>query len=556
VSEQLETDVLVVGGGAAGLRAALQAAERGRRVILLAKGPISRSGITPLASTGVTASFDPEDSRELHYQDTMRGGRGLADTPLVRALAEDAPEQVRWLASIGQRFSTNANGSFALTIRPGQSQPRNCFAIGGGWSMSRTLLLKTADYPQLRVVQDAYVTSLVVRDGEVRGAICLDLKSGGVIVIQAGATVLATGGYGQLWKVSDCPPDSTGDGAVLALDAGATLVDLEMVQFYPAVGVYPSVIRGLIMVPYEFGINPDLLGGRLLNGKSEQFVQGFPMRDELARAIFCEIEEDRATRHGGVYMDLVHSKYEKEELTRRIRTYIPSQNAHMLKLGIDIAEQMIEVAPAPHFCCGGIRIDDHGATDLPGLFAAGECAGNVQGANRISGNALAETLVFGARAGDAAAEFAGLRPRRTIDTASIARQEEAKIGSMTEPREEAVKPSELKERIQQVIWRACSPKRNGIGLTSAVAAIEGLKAEVDRLTVPDVRRGCYQIQQAYEVRAMVSLAECLLQAALSREESRGAHFREDFPATKEVGVHTATTRAAGGVRVGTLPVLA
>lgn len=553
--EQLETDVLVVGGGATGLRAAIQAAERGRRVILLAKGPISRSGITPLASTGITASFHPEDSPEIHYSDTMRGSRGLADAPLVRVLADEAPKQVKWLASTGQRFSTNEDGSLALTIRPGQTHPRNCYAIGGGWSMSRSLFMKTADYPQLRIVQHAYVLRLVVWDGEVRGAVYLDLKSGALKVVQAGATVLATGGYGQLWAVSDCPPDSTGDGAILALDAGATLVDLEMAQFYPAVGVYPPAVRGLIMVPYEFGINPELLGGRLLNGAGEEFVQGFPMRDELARAIFLEIEEGRASSHGGVYLDLVHSKYPKEELTRRIRKYIPAQNAHMLRLGIDITERMIEVAPAPHFCCGGIRIDDRCSTGVPGLFAAGECSGNVQGANRISGNALAETLVFGSQAGNAAAEFAGPSTKTKVDATSIVRAEEDQIRSMMARGNGDLRPSEFKSQIQQVIWRACSPKRNGSALRDALTAIADMKGGAERLATHDVLRGCHEIQQAYEVRAMARLSECLLLAALSREESRGAHYREDFPTSKDVAAHTAVTWGAGGVRVGTTPVL-
>jgi len=377
--EQLETDVLVVGGGAAGLRAAIQAAERGRRVVLLAKGPISRSGITPLASTGVTASLHPDDSPENHFLDTLRGGRGLADAPLVRALSSDAAEQVRWLAGAGQRFSTNPDGSLALTIRPGQSHPRNCYAVGGGWSMSRTLLMKTADFPCLAVIQDGYVVRLLADGGEVVGAVYLDLRSGNLKVIQAGATVLATGGYEQLWAVSDCPPDSTGDGAVLALEAGATLIDLEMVQFYPAVGVYPPGVRGLIAVPYEFGINPDLLGGRLLNGSGEEFVQGFPMRDELARAIFREIEEGRASPHGGVYLDLTHSRYENEELARRIKRYIPAQNAQMMRLGIDIMQQMIEVAPAPHFCCGGIRIDEHGRHGCARSFRCGGVRGQRSG---------------------------------------------------------------------------------------------------------------------------------------------------------------------------------
>lgn len=277
-----QTDVLVIGGGGAGIRAAIAAAELGRRVILLSKGPLARSGITPVAGEGVEGAVNPGDSPDLHYKDTLKAGRGLADEDLVYALAEDAVERIHDLGSYGAKFKKNPDGSFATSLRPGQTHSRNLFIIGGGYGLAASLVRRMGQLPNILLLDDAMAIRLLVEEGRMAGVVYLDVRTGEVHGISARATILASGGYEELWPFTDTPPDTTGEALVMAYEAGAELIDLEMVLYYPGVVVHPPSARGWL-VQYEYILNSDILDGRVLNGKGEPFIQGFPARDESLR---------------------------------------------------------------------------------------------------------------------------------------------------------------------------------------------------------------------------------------------------------------------------------
>lgn len=552
-----ETDILVIGGGGAGMRAAIAVAEMGKKVVLLSKGPLSRTGITPVAGEGVEGAVNPDDSPELHYQDTIKAGRGLADENLVRALADDSVERIKELESYGARFKKKSDGSYATSLRPGQTHSRNLFIIGGGYGFSASLFRKLAELPDVLVLDDVVSTRVLAEDGRVTGAIYLDVRTGEVHAIRAKATILATGGYEELWPFTDTPPDTTGESLMQVYAVGARLIDLEQVLYYPGVVVYPPAARGWL-VQYEYILNPDILDGRALNGKGEVFIHGFPARDEFIRAIGQEVKNGTASPHGGFYIDLSQSKYSREDLTQKLEAWL-HQFTNLKEVGIDLRDARLEMAPAAHYCLGGIRIDEYGRTNLEGLFAAGEITGNVHGANRISGNALSETQVFGKRCAEAAGDYidsasamgngGGYRDAVLAEYDTICRWKEKKS--------EAIRPIELKTKLQAVMDRYVGLERDEARLLQGLAAVRDLReTALPRLSTVPIRRFCYEVQEAYEVRGMIDLAELVILSALERKESRGHHFRLDYPQTDATPVHTSVRLAGGKHQISSIPVVA
>jgi len=537
------------------MRSAIAAAEMGKKVVLLSKGPLSRTGITPVAGEGVEGAVNPGDSPELHYRDTIKAGRGLADENLVHALAQDSVARIKDLESYGARFKKKPDGSYATSLRPGQTHSRNLFIIGGGYGFAASLFRKLAELPQVLILDDVIATQILAQDGRVTGAIYLDVRTGGVHAIRARATILATGGYEELWPFTDTPPDTTGESLVQVYALGAQLIDLEQVLYYPGVVVHPPAARGWL-VQYEYMLNPDVLDGRALNGKGEVFIRGFPARDEFIRAIGEQVKNGTASPHGGFYVDLSQSKYSREELTQKMEAWL-HQFTNLKQVGIDLRDDKLEMAPAAHYCLGGIRIDEYGRTNVEGLFAAGEITGNVHGANRLSGNALSETQVFGKRCAEMACAYADKSstngPSANYRDAILAEYDT--MERWKEKKAEGLRPIELKMKLQAAMERYVGLERDEARLLQGLAAIRDLRtAALPKLTTVPIRRFCYEVQEAYEVRGMLDLAELLILSALERKESRGHHFRLDYPQTHSTPMHTSIQLVGGKHQVGSIPV--
>lgn len=546
-------DILVIGGGGAGIRAAITAAELGRRVVLISKGPLSRTGITPVAGEGVEGAVNEGDSPELHYEDTLKAGRGLADENLVYALAQDSIARVHDLESYGAKFKKNPDGSFATSIRPGQTHSRNLFIIGGGYSLAANLFRKMCRLPNIFLLDDVMVIKLLLQDGKVAGAMYLDIRTGEIHAVNARSTIIAIGGYEELWPFTDTPPDTTGEGLALAYQAGAHLIDLEMVLYYPGVVVYPPAARGWL-VQYEYILNPDILDGRVLNGKGEVFIQGFPARDEFIQAVRDQVKQGTASPHGGFYVDLSQSRYSRDVLTGRLESWL-HQFSNLKQVGIDLRDHKVEMAPAAHYCLGGIKIDEFGRTNIEGLFAAGEVTGNVHGANRMSGNALSETQVFGNRAAQSACDYAAKAAIMPGSYEAEVLMDYKTIAGWKAKKDKGLRPIILKSRLQAVMDRYVGLERDERGLNHGLAEVQELRRDLlPLLTVFPVRRFCYEIQEAYEIRGMLDLAEIVILSALERKETRGHHNRLDYTQTDKTAYHTSVRLVKGEHKITTIPV--
>ena len=356
-----------------------------------------------------------------------------------------------------------------------------------------------------------------------------------------------------MWPFTDTPPDTTGEGLAMAYKVGARLMDLEMVQFYPGVVVHPPAARGWL-VQYEYILNPDILDGRVLNGRGEVFVQGFPARDEFIRAIRDQIKKGTASPHGGFYVDLTQSRYSQEVLTERLTGWL-HQFTNLRQVGIDLRKDRLEMAPAAHYCLGGVQIDEFGQTNVPGLFAAGEVSANVHGANRLSGNALSETQVFGQRAALTACAYAARESFIPEDYEARVLEEYKNIRHWKEAKENVLRPIALKSKLQAVVDRYAGLERDEKGLSRALEEIRKLRAEaLPNLSISRIRRFCYEVQEAYEVRGMMDLAELVILSALERRETRGHHFRLDYPETLEVPTHTSIRFLDGTPQLSRIPV--
>jgi len=548
----IKTDVLIIGGGGAGMRAAVAAASRGGEVLVANKGPVGRSGTTPMAMEAYQAVCHPGDTEETHFRDTVEGGRFLGDENLIATLVARAPERARDLESFGVRFKKKPDGSFDPMHHPGQTFPRTLFIQGGGFGMLKGLVAESRKYPRVRALSDVTVVKLVQdREGAPAAAVLLDLKDGSIRAVQCKAVVVATGGCEELWARSDAASTACGDGLFLAYEAGAGLVDLEMLQFYPTVVIHPSCLKGTLF-QYELIIHPDFLGGRLLNGLGRTFFEGMPLRDAITRAIWKEIKNGRGTAHGGIQIDLTRTTKSREELTAALEKWQPNQYHYLKSMGVDLRDQLLEAAPHGHYHMGGVAIDEKAATAVPGLFAAGEAAGNLHGANRVSGNALAETQVFGAIAGESAARFAAGRGFSGAEktAAAVAEVREA-CRNLRVTRADGLRPFQIRERLQETMWQNCGVEREAEGLRRGRADLETLRKDLMPLLsvsageAEAIGRYPQELQDAWELKAMIGLADQVLAAALAREESRGNHNRLDFPEPAPEPRHIFISRKRG-----------
>jgi L-aspartate oxidase len=497
--ETLTTDFLVLGSGIAGLRAAIELARQGSVLVVTKDQPTESN--TGYAQGGVAVAVGTDDDPQLHLEDTLSAGAGIVCAPAARILVEEGPERIREIASWGARFDRES-GRLAFTREAAHSRSRVLHALGDatGWEMVRTLLEKTQATAAVSVRSFACSTDLVLDSGRVVGCRFLD-ESGKVTVVLARSTLLATGGAGQVFRETTNPPVATGDGVAMGMRAGAALLDMEFVQFHPTALAVAGAPRFLISEAVRGE------GAFLRNQAGERFTDELAPRDQVARAIFREAGAGR----GPVVLDLTHLDAQK------VKSRFPRIVATCLRYGIDVTQQPIPVTPAAHYVMGGIATDLCGRTTLPGLYAAGEAAGTgVHGANRLASNSLLEGLVFGARASRAMVGD-GHPPPTAVALAT------------PRPGPDAGSPPATAD-IQEQAWASLGLERNADGLRHFRAFAEAARTHAsDPIDRAEAER-----------RNLLDVGWAMAVCALSREESRGSHFRTDFPDKDDARFHAHT----------------
>lgn len=506
----VDCHVLVIGSGGAGVRAAIEAARYGETV-LVSKTIAGKGGCTPMAEGGYNAVLRQEDSCEIHYEDTLRGGAFLNEPDLVRILVKESPQRIDDLIRWGAVFDFSNECELAQRPFGGQRFPRTCYAGDRTGHEMMMTLIERFDSSGATKMEEVTVIDLLKEGDLVIGAFALD-ENGDPIVITADSTILATGGGARVYDISTNSSSGTGDGFAMGYRAGAELIDMEMVQFHPTGAVYPYDARGRLITEAVRGE-----GGVLKNALGERFMKRYdPVRMELStrdvvsRAIATEIANGRGTPHGGVFLDITHLPREQ------IETRLPVMLEQFLTFGVDIRTQPMEVAPTAHHIMGGLKITSDCSTTVPGLFACGETSGGVQGANRLGGNALAETQVFGKRAG----EFAGQKEKRVkrIDPAQVS-QVQARIESFFCGTEN---PARVRKELQCAMWQGAGIFRDEPGLKDALATAERLlRAPIQAISPAGVAECCI-------VRNMCLTSRLICRSALIRPESRGADMRVDI----------------------------
>jgi succinate dehydrogenase / fumarate reductase flavoprotein subunit len=520
-------NVLVIGSGAAGLRAAIAAHEAGSAVRVIGKRA-RLDAHTVLASGGINAALgtrDPQDSWQQHFADTLREGYLLGDPRVVEIVVREAPAAVEELAAWGCDFARTEDGRLDQRFFGAHRWRRTCYA--GDFTGRAILHTLAARVRQLGipVIEEQYVSRLLVADGACFGALAFDLHDGSRTAFLADAVVLCGGGHTRLWRRSSSRRDENfGEGIGLALAAGCRVRDLELVQFHPTGMVAPEEAVGTLVTEAVRGE-----GGHLYNALGERYMARYDpdrmelsTRDRVALANYTEIAEGRGGPHGGVFLDITHLGKEGilAKLPRMHRQFIEYQM-------LDISQERMEVAPTAHYTMGGIVVEpETHATDVVGLFAAGECAAGLHGANRLGGNSLTETIVMGRRAGEAAAELSrtsdvGIHPRAVIDAACT--DLDALVGPGTEL------PRVLQRELRDAMWEHCGVVRDAEGLDAGRARLDAIRARLPELDVRFSAEGWSDLAHALDLRAGLAVAEATLAGARVREESRGCHVRTDFP---------------------------
>jgi len=520
-------NVLVIGTGAAGLRSAIAAHEAGSQVVVI--GRRARfDAHTVLASGGINAALgtvDPEDSWQQHFVDTLREGYFLSDPRVVEIVTREAPQAVEELAGWGCPFARTEDDRLDQRFFGAHRWRRTCYAGDYSGRVILQTLAARADTLGIPVVEDHYVSRLLIADGTCFGAFAFDLHDGERTAFLADAVVLCGGGHTRLWRRSSSRRDENfGEGMYLAARAGCRVKDMELVQFHPTGMVAPEEAAGTLVTEAVRGE-----GGRLYNAHGERFMTRYDpermelsTRDRVALANYTEIAEGRGGPHGGVFLDISHR--EKEHILNRLpRMYRQFIEYQML----DISTEPMEVAPTAHYSMGGIVVDpDTHATDVIGLYAAGECTAGLHGANRLGGNSLTETVVYGRRAGGAAAAFSSssevtLRPRAVIAEAA------EELDRLVRPGPELARP--MQRKLRDLMWLRCGVVRNEPGLVEALRHLRELRQATEHIDVRPSAEGWSDLALALDMRAGLAMAALTVTGALERRESRGCHNRSDHP---------------------------
>ena len=529
--ETHEHDVLIIGAGGAGLCAAIASLGQGATVGVVCKSLLGKAH-TVMAEGGIAAAManvDQADDWSTHFRDTMRGGKFLNNWRMAQIHAQEAPDRVHELEQWGALFDRTSDGEILQRAFGGHSFKRLCH-VGDrtGLEMIRTLQDRGVNLG-IDVYMECAITRLLKDGDRLAGAFGYWRETGRFVVFKAKSVVIATGGIGKAWRITSNSWEYTGDGMALAYDAGAELMDMEFVQFHPTGMVWPPGVQGILVTEAVRGE-----GGILQNKDGERFMQRYDpekmelsTRDVVARAIYTEAKEGRGTEHGGAYLDISHkpADYVKKKL--------PSMYHQFRELAdVDITKGPMEVGPTCHYMMGGIRVDaETAAATVPGLFAAGEAAAGLHGANRLGGNSLSDLLVFGRRAGLSAAEQAGRAGSVNIDTQQI---EEASH-EMLEPfaRGEGESPYRIHEALQDVMQSYVGIFRVEEDLRKGLGELQVLKERASRLRVEGSRLFNPGWHLARDLKSMLTVSEAVALSALERRESRGAHSRIDYTSYDE-----------------------
>ena len=553
-----EHDVLVIGAGGAGLRAAIEASAAGVSVGLVCKSLLGKAH-TVMAEGGVAAALanvDDRDGWSVHFADTMRGGQYLSNWRMAELHAREAPDRVRELEAWGALFDRTTDGRILQRNFGGHKYPRLAH-VGDrtGLEMIRTL----QDYgihQGMEVYMEHAIVALLKDGDRVVGAFGYDRERGRFRVFRAKAVILATGGIGRAFKITSNSWEYTGDGHGLAYDAGAALLDMEFVQFHPTGMVWPPSVRGILVTEgvrgeggvltnsegnrFMFDDIPDLYKNSTADSSEEGWIytQGdkearrppeLLTRDHVARCIVREIREGRGSPHDGVFLDISWIKEKLSNAEEHIKRKLPSMYHQFKQLAdIDITKESMEVGPTTHYVMGGVLVDaDTQMSTVPGLFAAGECAAGLHGANRLGGNSLSDLLVFGQRAGKYAAEFARENGNGAIDDGQV----EAAVDEILAPfdRENSGEnPFDIQYELQDRMQELVGIVRNEGDMQRALEVIEALRQRAGKVSVIGNREFNPGWHTALDLKFLLIVSEAVARAALERKESRGAHFREDF----------------------------
>jgi succinate dehydrogenase / fumarate reductase flavoprotein subunit len=551
--------VLVIGAGGAGLRAAIEASAAGVKVGLLCKSLLGKAH-TVMAEGGVAAALanvDDRDSWRVHFADTMRGGQYVNNWRMAELHAKEAPDRVRELEAWGALFDRTADGRILQRNFGGHKYPRLAH-VGDrtGLEMIRTLQ-DHGIHRGLDVHMEFTVVSLLLDEGRIAGAVGYERERGRFKVFRARAVVLATGGIGRAYRITSNSWEGTGDGHALAYHAGADLIDMEFIQFHPTGMIWPPSVQGILVTEgvrgeggvlrnsqgrrFMFDDIPDNYRNQTADNPEEgwRYTQGdknarrppeLLTRDHVARCIMREVREDRGTPHGGVFLDISWIKEKIPNAPEHIRKKLPSMYHQFKELaGLDITTTPMEVGPTTHYVMGGIKVDaDSQMSTIPGLFAAGECAAGINGANRLGGNSLSDLLVFGKRAGEYGAAFARQHGAARIDESQV----EAATKRALEPFERgsaAENPFKIQQDLQNLMQDLVGIVRDGREMQQALAGLHDLRIRATQAGVTGHREYNTGWHTAQDLGSLLTVSEAIARSAIERKESRGGHFRQDYP---------------------------
>ena len=553
--------MLVIGAGGAGLRAAIEAAASGVSVGLVCKSLLGKAH-TVMAEGGIAAALanvDDRDNWRVHFADTMRGGQYLNDWRMAELHAKEAPDRVRELEAWGALFDRTRDGRILQRNFGGHRYPRLAH-VGDRTGLEMIRTLQDHGIHQGIDVHMEHTLTALLKDGErIAGAFGYDREKGLLYVFRARAVVLATGGIGKAYRITSNSWEYTGDGHALAYHAGAELMDMEFVQFHPTGMIWPPSVQGILVtegVRGEGGVLLNKAGRRFLfddipeaykNQTADSEDEGFRYtqgdksarrppelltRDHVARCIMREIREGRGSPHGGVFLDISWIKKRLPNAEELIKKKLPSMYHQFLKLAdIDITREPMEVGPTTHYVMGGVRVDpETQMSSVPGLFAAGECAAGLHGANRLGGNSLSDLLVFGQRAGAHAARFAKGAGAASVDEAQVGEAERAALAPFQrEGAQDGAGPYRIQHELQDAMQDLVGIVRREEEMVRALELIARLREQSRRVRVAGNRAFNPGWHTALELRNLLTVSEAVTRAALERKESRGAHFRDDHP---------------------------
>jgi len=558
--EKFTYDVLIIGTGGAGLRAAIEASSLGVSVGVVCRSLLGKAH-TVMAEGGIAASLgnvDDRDNWKVHFTDTMRGGQYLNNSRMAELHAKESAERVNELEAWGAVFDRTKEGRILQRNFGGHKYPRLAH-VGDrtGLEMIRTLQ-DHGIHQGMDFHQEITIVSLLKEGDRVIGAFGYDRERGRYRIYEAKSVIIATGGMGKIYKITSNSWDCTGGGISLAYDAGASLIDMEFIQFHPTGMVWPPSVRGLLITEgvrgeggvlrnneqerFMFNDIPDLYKNQTSDNEEEgwRYTQGDPnakrppellTRDHVARCIYREVKEGRGSPHGGVFLDIAWIKERIKNAEGHIKKKLPSMYHQFKELaGIDITKEPMEVGPTTHYIMGGVRVDaDTQMTDVPGLFAAGECAAGLHGANRLGGNSLSDLLVFGKRAGEFAAEYAKENKQGKIDESLI----DQEVDAIEQPfvnadKADAENPFQIQADLQELMQDLVGIVRSEDGMSKALKNIKELWERAGRAGTTGHKEFNPGWHTAIELKHMLTVAEAITKCAMQRKESRGGHFREDF----------------------------